>query len=361
MRATYHSGRKGKNGRFNPNHCDRNFNLDSEFADHINTELTPKNVYLVYDQSKGSFRAKKSDETFEELELDFYKSAFSENLALTNERYIQNRNKSRCKTMEEFYASVQTCPEESILTIGNSMDGAPPAELMKKIILEQMLWERKTFPQAVILNMAFHADEPDANLHLHMRRTYYSVGENGIKKCSQKEALLQMGLERPDTTKPESRTNNAKITHTRLCREHLIELCEKYGLQMEKEPKKGGKSLTTLKKETAEKLEALKAELDKVDANGLFAEVVSFAQMLMQKGEADIQKAVKDYTETLQKRYGIKGIYASYLKEKGLTDDFEAYRKNLLEKASKAPMEEIEAITELPEALQTAVQILGRI
>ena len=46
-----------------------------------------------------------------------------------------------------------------------------------------------------------------------------------------------MGVERPDTNKPQTRYNNAKITYTRKCREHLIELCRGYGIDIELQPK----------------------------------------------------------------------------------------------------------------------------
>lgn len=359
MRATYHSGRKGKNGRFNPNHCDRNFNLDSEFAEHIEKPLTANNVYMIHEIG-GGFRKKKVTETFEELERQFYADNFAESLQQTNERYIRNRNKSRCKTMEQFYESQQTCPEESILTIGNSIDGAPNPELMRRIIIDQMMWERKTFPNAVILNMAFHADEPDANYHLHMRRTYCYIDEEGVKHCNQKQALLQMGLERPRPDLPESRTNNVKVTHTRLCREHLLGLCEKYGLEMEKEPRIGGKELTTLKRETAEKLEALKAELEKVNQGNLVSEITEYAQMLTQKGEAELQKTIQKHIECLQSRFNEKGIMGKYLSQKGLLGEYQEFRKAYIEHASQIASQEIQEITKAPETIQAIQNIIRR-
>ena len=126
--------------------------------------------------------------------------------------------------MDEFRKNKRYCPEESIMEIG---DRNNPVErrLACEIILKQIIWEQETFPQVKLLDFAFHFDEPNANDHVHQRRVWTAVDHEGNLYVSQNDSLKQMGIERPDPSKPEGRHNNAKMTYSKMCREHFIELC----------------------------------------------------------------------------------------------------------------------------------------
>lgn len=73
----------------------------------------------------------------------------------------------------------------------------------------------------------------------------------------QEGALREMGVQKPlpESVESRDRYNNRKMTYTRICREHLQELCREYGLDIEtepKEPSQTGRTLLTLKADTLE-------------------------------------------------------------------------------------------------------------
>ncbi len=74
MKLTRHNGRAGKNGTYNPKHNDRRF--DVEHSEHINPEMTKKNVYWdCYTGIKSvAFRENPDakDFSFEEIEKLYY-------------------------------------------------------------------------------------------------------------------------------------------------------------------------------------------------------------------------------------------------------------------------------------------------
>lgn len=352
MRVTLHSGRKGKNGRFNPNHCDRNFNLDSEYAGHISKSLTPKNVYYLFDMRIGSIRKKRRDETFEQWERDFYQQKFSAIVEKTNQKYIQQRHRDKCRTVSDLYESPKTCPEETLFTIGNSVEGAPPAKIIHQIMREQVEWEAEQFPQVQVLNIAFHLDEPEANPHFHIRRTYLADKE-GLPSCNQNECLKQMGIPLPNPDKPESRTNNRKITHTKLCREHLIELCEKYGIDIERDPKKRRSvSLAFLKQMTAEKENVL------INLEPLVKAISDHVEIIMGRTEERIDQLVKDAETRFKRSTTEAGTFNAYLREKGLEEDFKAFREQYTASSKERLLEAMKEELSLPEEIEESVRKL---
>lgn len=75
--------------------------------------------------------------------------------------------------MDEYRKSPQTCPEEVILQIGK-MGDTIPADMMARIIQEQINWEQQQFPGVKVLDVALHMDEQGA-------RTYTSGGRGFIR------------------------------------------------------------------------------------------------------------------------------------------------------------------------------------
>lgn len=247
MRVSNHNARVGKNGVFSPKHNDRNFNLEPE---HIDENKSKNNYYwMIYNECK----------TFEECEKEFYKNKFLFSLESINEKHIKSRHKERIKTMDDYRTSPKTCPEETLYYIGDKSNTVD-TNVLQEIILKQLEWESEQFPDVVYLNIAIHRDEEGAD-HIHARKVYIAPNEDGFPIVNQTKALANMGIERPDTSKPSSKFNNAKMTYTKLVREHFIELCKEYGLEIETEPKeksKTGYSLEEYKlKDTKSKLEEI--------------------------------------------------------------------------------------------------------
>lgn len=231
-RATYHNGRKGKNGVYNPEHNDRSF-LDEE-------ERPNENFYWHCLQSVDA------NLNFEEVEKIFYDDRFRDGLDFQNAKHKKARNHKRIKTMDEYRTSSMTCPEESLIYLGNIRDikkglyDELDPNLFQEIMLEQLSWEQETYPNVQYLDYGIHVDE-DGAIHGHARKVWIGHDEQGNEIVSQNGALNEMGIERPDLTKKKGRYNNPKQTYTKQVREHFISVAQQYGLEIETEPREKSK------------------------------------------------------------------------------------------------------------------------
>lgn len=249
MRATIHNGRTSHLGAFTPRHNDRNFNISH--AEHIDPERVKDNRYWNWTGKEI---------TFEAAEVAFYEKHIRQHLDAQNTRYRAQRHAERVKTMDEYRKSPQTCPEEVILQIGKLGDTIP-ADMMARIIQEQINWEQKQFPGVKVLNVALHMDEQGAP-HIHERRAWVYTDKEGNFAISQNKSLEQMGVELPNPNKPRGRFNNRKQTFSRMCREHLLQICREHGLEIEEIPQEKSRSGRTLEDYQAGEAERRAAEAD---------------------------------------------------------------------------------------------------
>lgn len=253
MRATIHNGRTGRTshlGAFTPKHNDRNFDINH--AEHIDPERVKNNRYWNWTGKEI---------TFEAAEQAFYEKYIRKHLDAQNARYRAQRHAERAKTMDEYRRSPQTCPEEVILQIGKLGDTIP-ADMMARIIQEQINWEQKTFPGVKVLDVALHMDEQGAP-HIHERRAWVYTDKAGNLAISQNKSLEQMGVELPNPNRPRGRFNNRKQTFSRMCREHLLQICREHGLQIEEIPQEKSKSGRTMEDYKASEAEKRAAEADR--------------------------------------------------------------------------------------------------
>lgn len=230
MRATIHNGRTGKDGAYNTKHNDRQFDIKN--AEHIDPERVKNNRYWNWTGNPET--------TFEAAEAAFYEKHIKQHLDAQNARYRAQRHAERAKTMDEYRKNPQTCPEEVILQIGK-MGDTIPADMMARIIQEQINWEQQQFPGVKVLDVALHMDEQGAP-HIHERRAWVYTDKDGNFAISQNRSLEQMGVELPNPNKPRSRFNNRKMTFSRMCREHLLQICREHGLEIEEIPQEKSKS-----------------------------------------------------------------------------------------------------------------------
>lgn len=230
MRATIHNGRTGKDGAYNTKHNDRQF--DISHAEHIDPERVKDNRYWNWTGNPET--------TFEAAEQAFYEKHIQKHLDAQNARYKAQRHAERAKTMDEYRKSPQTCPEEVILQIGKLGDTIP-ADMMARIIQEQINWEQQQFPGVKVLNVALHMDEQGAP-HIHERRAWVYTDKDGNTAISQNKSLEQMGVELPNPDRPRGRFNNRKQTFSRMCREHLLQICREHGLEIEEIPQEKSRS-----------------------------------------------------------------------------------------------------------------------
>lgn len=250
MRATIHNGRTSHLGAFTPKHNDRNFDINH--AEHIDQERVKNNRYWNWTGKEI---------TFEAAEQAFYEKHIRKHLDAQNARYRAQRHAERAKTMDEYRRSPQTCPEEVILQIGK-MGDTIPADMMARIIQEQINWEQKQFPGVKVLDVALHMDEQGAP-HIHERRAWVYTDKDGNLAISQNKALEQMGVELPNPDKPRGRFNNRKQVFSRMCREHLLQVCKEHGLEIEEIPQEKSKSGRTLEDYKAGEAEKRAAEADR--------------------------------------------------------------------------------------------------
>lgn len=230
MRATIHNGRTGKDGAYNTKHNDRQFDIKN--AEHIDPERVKNNRYWNWTGNPET--------TFEAAEAAFYEKHIKQHLDTQNSRYRAQRHAERAKTMDEYRKSPQTCPEEVILQIGK-MGDTIPADMMARIIQEQINWEQQHFPGVKVLDVALHMDEQGAP-HIHERRAWVYTDKNGNTAISQNKSLEQMGVELPNPDKPRGRFNNRKQTFSKMCREHLLQICREHGLEIEEIPQEKSRS-----------------------------------------------------------------------------------------------------------------------
>lgn len=250
MRATIHNGRTSHLGAFTPKHNDRSFNISH--AEHIDPERVKLNRYWNWTGKEM---------TFEDAERTFYEKHIRQHLDAQNARYRAQRHAERVKSMDEYRRSPQTCPEEVILQIGKLGDTIP-ADMMARIIQEQINWEQQQFPGVKVLDVALHMDEQGAP-HIHERRAWIYTDKDGNLAISQNRGLEQMGVELPNPDKPRSRFNNRKQVFSRMCREHLLQICREHGLEIEEIPQEKSRNGRTLDDYQAGEAEKRAAEAER--------------------------------------------------------------------------------------------------
>lgn len=246
MRMTIHNGRAGKNGTYSPKHNDRQFDISS--AEHIDPERMPGNVYWNWTGKK--------DISFEDCEKVFYEEHCRAHLDAVNQRHREQRHPERVRDMDAYRTARQTCPEETLLMIGNKNEYLPPRTL--RAICEKLKdWEENTVSGLRVLDMALHVDEEGAP-HIHMRRAWIYRDENGIESIAQSKALQAAGIPLPHPDKAAGRHNNRKQSFSAMERQALYEICRGYGIEslLEMQPRersRSGREMEDYKAEQAEK------------------------------------------------------------------------------------------------------------
>ena len=134
MKASRHNGRSGKHGVYDVKHNDRDF--DVEHSEHIDSERTKQNVY--WDCYQGYSFAGSSQErqfNFTEIERAYYYEHYSDFVDAQNERNEQARHPERNRTIDDVLKNNKTCPEESVIQLGN-IDHAVTPDVIKVVANE---------------------------------------------------------------------------------------------------------------------------------------------------------------------------------------------------------------------------------
>lgn len=302
MRATRHNGRAGKHGAYNPKHNDRDF--DVEHADHIDTVRAEGNVY--WDCYQGYCLPGSGQErqfTFSEIEKIYYQEHYGDHIDAQNERNEAARHPERNRSAEDVLKNTRTCPEETILQLGN-IDGTIPASTFAQISAEYFEEFEKRFGSHIhILDWAMHLDETTP--HIHERHVFDAENRYGEICPQQDKALEELGFELPDPEKPKGRYNNRKMSFDAECRNIFLEICKKHGIEVEMEPVYGGVSylekadyiVQKLREENA-KLTAENQEL-KLEHDELVVKVSDLDALVENVSEIAYEKACEVLTKEI--------------------------------------------------------------
>ncbi len=332
LRGTAHNGRSGKSGVYSVKHNDRNFDLEK--AEHIDQEKTHENWYW------HMYQLQTPELTFEQVEDRFYRNTFSDALTAKNERYQSDGHRERMRTMDEYRTAKNSCPEETIFQIGK-MGDTIDAETLKKICIDHISWEQDQFPNVKVLDVALHVDEEGAP-HMHERKVWMAHSKDGMI-VGQAKALEEMGVKRPHPEKAKDRYNNSKVTYTAMCRNHFLETCRSYGIDIEEVPDKVSKRGLELE-EYKRKQEEQKLKVAEEKYSHL-TELLSRANEQLLKLD-HVQEQIKIATDQLEKILDMKAR-ASEIKKIFGDKDVVTYHRSMIESTRSIGREAREVLLEV--------------
>ena len=303
MRATRHNGRSGVHGTYDPKHNDREFNVKN--SDHIKETLTDQNVY--WDCYQGYYfpsSGKERQYSFSEVEKFYYREHYGDHVFAQNLRNEEARHSERNRKTEDLLKNKKTCPEESLLQLGN-IDGTVPPGVLAQISAEYFEEFEKRFGSHIhILDWALHLDETTP--HIHERHVFDALNEYGELCPMQDKALAELGFELPDPAKEKGRYNNRKMSFDAECRRMFLEICKKHGLDIDMEPIYGGKSYLEKADYIAQKLrdenEKLTAENKQLrnENDDLVMKISDVKQFLDDVAVDAYEKACEVVTDTVR-------------------------------------------------------------
>lgn len=242
MKLTRHNGRSGKHGTYNPKHNDRRF--DVENSEHIDAQRTMQNVY--WDCYRGVTTPEsreteaEQDFSFEDIERMYYTSRYGDFVDAQNGRNERARHPERNRTVEDLLKNKKTCPEETIYQIG-TLENHVSGEVLLTIVNEFFgEMERRFGSHVRILDWALHLDE--GTPHIQERHVFECENQYGELCPQQEKALEALEIPLPNPDKPKGKHNNRKQSFDAICRELLFEICEKHGLNLDREPSYGGRA-----------------------------------------------------------------------------------------------------------------------
>lgn len=317
MRASRHNGRSGKHGVYDVKHNDRNFDVAN--SEHIDAERTKLNVYWDCYQGyclNGDTSERKM--TFTEIEKAYYFEHYGDHVDEQNERNEKAGHAERNRTTDDVLKNNKTCPEESILQLGN-IDCSVTPDVLAKVVAEFFEEFEKRYGSHVhILDWALHLDE--ATPHVHVRQVYDALNKYGELCPQQEKALEELGFELPDPTKKRSRFNNRKMCFDAECRKLFLDIGQKNGVELEYEPEYGGASYLEKQDYIIEnqqkRIAKMQAALDDITLK-----VLDMENMVEQIADDAYEKACEVVADTVAEHTRAEDIAELRSYKKWLTSD----------------------------------------
>ena len=300
-RITTHKARTTKDGTaFSARHLDRHFDLKN--AKHIDPTRTHLNRYVEFHVDENGILHHKKSTNLQAHELAVYRKLFQKRLDTMNERYLAQRHPEKCKTLEQYYRSPQSCPDEYLIYIGDTGNN-PGADVLKAAGSELIRRLQKKYSKNFIpLCVATHLDERGA-AHLHLRGIFISTTDKNGVKVSITKGMKEAGITLPDTEKPEHKYNNRQMAFSEEIRNTFADICEQeFGLEIEREARdssRAGKDLVTYQRDQAQQ-DIKKLEKERSEIQAVVAQEARKAEQL--KGEVDGLTKQKNRLETALNR-----------------------------------------------------------
>ena len=317
MRASRHNGRSGKHGVYDVKHNDRNFDVAN--SEHIDAERTKLNVYWDCYQGyclNGDTSERKM--TFTEIEKAYYFEHYGDHVDAQNERNEKAGHAERNRTTDDVLKNNKTCPEESILQLGN-IDCSVTPDVLAKVVAEFFEEFEKRYGSHVhILDWALNLDE--ATPHVNVRQVYDALNKYGELCPQQEKALEELGFELPDPTKKRSRFNNRKMCFDAECRKLFLDIGQKNGVELEYEPEYGGASYLEKQDYIIEnqqkRIAKMQAALDDITLK-----VLDMENMVEQIADDAYEKACEVVADTVAEHTRAEDIAELRSYKKWLTSD----------------------------------------
>ena len=284
MKATRHNGRAGKFGAYNVKHNDRNFDVSN--SEHIDAERAKGNIY--WDCYQGYCLPGMEDNrkyTFSEIEKEFYYENYHEFVEGQNRRNREARHTDRQKTIGGILENIKTCPEETILQLGNidkTVDASVFAEIAAEYFEE---FQRRYGSHIHILDLALHLDE--GTPHIHEHHVFDALNRYG-EVCPQQEKALE------------------ELVFDAECRKLFLEISARHGLDIDMEPVYGGASYLEKADYIVKKLREENARLTeenevlKTTQDELAMKISDVEQLIDEVSVTAYEKAVEVVTDTVK-------------------------------------------------------------
>lgn len=317
MRASRHNGRSGKHGVYDVKHNDRDFDVAN--SEHIDAERTKLNVYWDCYQGyclNGDTSERKM--TFTEIEKAYYFEHYGDHVDAQNERNEKAGHAERNRTTDDVLKNNKTCPEESILQLGN-IDCSVTPDVLAKVVAEFFEEFEKRYGSHVhILDWALHLDE--ATPHVHVRQVYDALNKYGELCPQQEKALEELGFELPDPTKKRSRFNNRKMCFDAECRKLFLDIGQKNGVELEYEPEYGGASYLEKQDYIIENQQKRIADMQAA-LDDITLKVLDMENMVEQIADDAYEKACEVVADTVAEHTRAEDIAELRSYKKWLTSD----------------------------------------
>ncbi len=252
-RITTHKAKTTKNGvAFSARHLDRRFDVSK--AQHIDPARSHLNRYVEFDVDDNGVLQHQTSQDIQGHEIAVYRRLFQKRIDAMNERYIAQRHKEKCKTLEQYYRSPQSCPDECLIYIGDK-ENNPGSNVLKAASSELIRRLQAKYAKHFIpLSIAAHLDERGAP-HLHFRYVFASFSDKNGPKVSITKGMKEAGIALPNTGKSEHKYNNRQMQFFEEIRSTFMDICEQdFGLEIEREARdasRSGRDLATYQREQA--------------------------------------------------------------------------------------------------------------